>query len=214
MSCCPNSAAGSPIGVISRLPYLQTVPESAAFVMAALDDLGIDRFAVAGCSLGGGISIAIAASWPRAVTRLSLISVNLVAPMSREQLLQGDATLPPGSFGPDGRPLPRTAADLVKFGITDPHIIDEQNRSRAAAGLWVRPSERGFGRFGAIDYLPRLTMPTLLIYGDRGHYIQYAAVGRRLIPHAEIVHIPDCASFPAQEKPAETASALIDFLGG
>ncbi|BFH12125.1 hypothetical protein J6TS7_08350 [Paenibacillus dendritiformis] len=37
-------------------------------------ELGLDRFAVMGCSTGGGVAMELAADWPEAVTKLILLA--------------------------------------------------------------------------------------------------------------------------------------------
>ncbi|MDE1149986.1 MAG: alpha/beta hydrolase [Azospirillaceae bacterium] len=196
--------AGSP-------PYLQSTLESAAMIMAALDELGVERFNVAGNSLGGCIAIAMAALWPDAVKRLALVSVSLADRYSREELAKQDAAVR-DQFDANGVPLPRTAAQTARFASFDPRVEAEQALSRARAGAWVRPTERGVGRMGISGYLHRIQAPTLLVYGDRGFYTKYEEVGRRLIPNVTIDHMADAGSFLHQEKPAETAAMLRAFL--
>ena len=193
-------------------PYLQTVAESASTIMAALDAMGVERFAVAGSSLGGCIGIMMAAFWPDAVTKLSLISVSLNAGVTMAELAKADAETQRGNFTADWAPLPRTLAQVARFGSIDARVNDEDNQSRAKAGVWVRPSERGVGRAGVARYLPRIQSPTLLIYGDRGLYTRYESVGRAGLKTVEVVHIPQCGSFTYQEKPAQTAHTLNAFL--
>ncbi len=192
--------------------YLHTVPESAAAIIAGLDHLGVDRCAIAGNSLGGCIAIAIAALWPPLVTRLALVGVSLAARMSLPDIAATDAAQPPDAFAPDGTPLPRPALSLARLGPISDAVLAENNLSRAACGLWLRPSERGVGRMGMQDYLPRLSQPVLLLNGSNSFYLKYVPTAERLIPQIRVVTIPGAGPFPHQDDPATTARHLAAFL--
>ena len=199
-----------------RPPYIASVPTCAALILAALDELGVDRFAIAGNSLGGIIGAVAAADKPERVDRLILISSSLIGAMTREQIAEQDRRAfdpgQPSSYAKDGRPLPSTPEQLQAFATLDPRVTREMGLSRRKAGLWVRACERGVGRVGVTNYLPRIKAPTLLIYADRGRYARYAEVGLQLIPNARAVTIRGSGSFVHQEKPAETAAAINRFL--
>src|SRR3546814_13066997 len=64
---------------LGRPPHVQTVAESAAIILAALSDLGVDRFTVAGTSLGGVIGVTMAARYPERVAGVILARVSLFA---------------------------------------------------------------------------------------------------------------------------------------
>jgi len=192
--------------------YLQTVPESAAAIAAGLDSIGIDSFAIAGNSLGGCIAIAIAALWPNLVTRLALVGVSLAARMSLATIAATDASQPSDAFAADGTPLPRSALSLSRLGPVSEAVLAENNLSRAACGRWLRPSERGVGRMGMQDYLPRLTQPVLLINGADSFYLKYAQTAERLIPDVRAIAIQGAGPFPHQDDPEATAGHIAAFL--
>lgn len=193
-------------------PHVQTIAETAALVLATLNDLGVDRFTVAGNSLGGIVGVALAARYPERVSRLVLASVSLFEGQTRAELDKVEAVRDPAVWTADWRPLPRTMEQVARFGTVDPRIEAEQNASRARADRWVRPSERGVALTDTRALLSRVTAPTLMLYADRGYYTKYVAVGRAALPGATIVTIPGAGSFVHQEKPAETARAMRDFL--
>jgi pimeloyl-ACP methyl ester carboxylesterase len=193
-------------------PYVQTVSESAALIIAALSEMGIEKFTVAGNSLGGVIGVQMAARWPENVDSLVLASVSLYAGQSRAELAAAEQERDPAIWTSDWRPLPRSLEQVARFGTMNPAIETEQNASRMRADRWVRPSERGVALTDTEAMLRRTTVPLLLIYADRGYYTRYVEVGRDARPDATIVQIPDAGSFVHQEKPAETAVAMLDFL--
>jgi pimeloyl-ACP methyl ester carboxylesterase len=194
-------------------PYVMTMPECAAIVLAVLDTMGIDRFAVTGNSMGGVIGVVLAALWPHRVDRLVIVSSSLIGPMSFAQLRDQDsANAEKERLAKLGQGLTPEQERMRLFATTDPRVSEEQIAGRAKAGAWLRPCERGVGRVGVTDYLPRVAAPTLLINSDRGAYAKYGEIGRNLLPHAETVTIAGAGSFVHQERPAEVAAAINGFL--
>lgn len=193
-------------------PHVQTVAETAAILLAALSELGVDRFTVAGNSLGGVVGVTMAARYPERLSRLVLASVSLFEGQTRAELDAVETSRDPEVWTADWRPRRRTMAQVARFGTVDPRIEEEQNASRARADRWVRPSERGVALTDTRALLAKVTAPTLMIYADRGYYTKYVAVGRETLPGATIVQIPGAGSFVHQEKPAETAAAMLAFM--
>ena len=76
----------------------------------------------------------------------------------------------------------------------------------------MRASERGAGLLGLRDLLPRISAPTLVLGGTRGMYVKYDATARELIRNVQVRSIAESGAFVLQERPAETASALTDFI--
>ena len=193
------------------VPFLQSLQESASTIMAALDDMKIDKFDLIGNSLGGCCSVVMAALWPDRVKHLVLLSVALGGVATRESLEA--AVEPPGRWAADGSPLVRPFEELQKmFGVNDPKINEEQNASRAKAGPWVRASERGVGNAGVVNFLPKITANTLLIYGERGAYHNFEAPGKANLKRVRSLRIPNSGSFTHQENPRETEKVLAGFL--
>lgn len=189
-------------------PHIMTMPECAAMVLAALDTIGIERCDFLGNSLGGVISLLIAATYPERVDRLALISTAMAEPMTRAQILRQDAERRAA-----GTPLVRSAAEQkARFGTIDPAISRQQAQSNAQAGAWKAACERGVGLLGIARYLPRVAAETLVISADRGAYLRYNAVARAAMPHVRIETVTDTGSFVHQEKPQAAAALLNDFL--
>lgn len=195
-------------------PPVQTVSESAAMVRGALEALDIESFVAVGNSLGGAIAATLAARWPEAVSHLVLVSTAIFPRDPLAKIVADEALMDPPAYDADGNALPRSAATAMsRFGM-DAAFVDAMIRSRAAAGRWIRASERGVRREGLVDLLPRVAAPTLLVYSDKGTYVRHVATAQRLLPRARLATIPGGGSFVHQEKPAETARAIREFLRG
>ncbi|MEE4454016.1 alpha/beta hydrolase [Novosphingobium resinovorum] len=200
-------------------PYVQTVPETATMLLAALDELGIERASFAGNSLGGVVSTEIAALWPQRVDKLVLASVSLFEGYGRAGLAAADAKRDPKVYDAEWRPVPRATANgaaitggAAGFGTLVPAVEIEQDASRAVADRWVRPSERGVGLLNTQAALARTIAPLLFVYGDRGHYVKYVETGKAMRHDAEIVQLAETGSFVHQERPVEVAAAMRKFL--
>lgn len=193
-------------------PYIQSVAESAAAIAAGLDSIGVEAFSLCGVSLGGCIGIALASFWPERVQRLALLSVSLANQMSRAELAERDTAVMPSAFDASGFPLPRSAADFAAFGPMRPETIAAQNASRAAAGQWLRPSERGAGRFGMAEHLPRVMVQCLVINAVESHYVKYIPVAQQCLQHVQFATIADSGPFMHEEQPQATADQLRAFL--
>ena len=205
---CPGHGDST---VEGKPPYLLSLHETAATILTALDELGVKKFALVGNSLGGCVATCLAAVWPERVTHLGLLSVALFQVTPRDQL---DALEPPGTWGPNDEPQTRPWEDQKKrFGIADKSTYEEQVASRAKAGPWVRPAQRGVANGGVIDYLARVTAPTLLIYGEvPNQYSEYEKPGLATAKRGRAVHIPKAGAFAHQDNPRATEQALLEFL--
>lgn len=193
-------------------PFVVTVDQNMAAILAVLTELGVDRFSVAGNSLGGICAIAMAAMRPERVEKLAVVSASLSLGMTRAQLAKQEETRDASQWTAGWRPKSRTIEQVARFASLDPQVEVEQNQSRAKADRWVRPSERGVGLTNVPQLLARVTTPTLLLYPDRGHYERYLEIGHKTLPSATIVRVKDSGSFIHQEKPEETARLMGDFL--
>lgn len=193
-------------------PRVQSLAESAAMIRAALDELGVERFVLAGNSLGGCIAATLAALWPESVERLILVSTAVYPRDPLATILADEARADPPIYDAAGNPLPRSAAQAqARFGMSA-DFVEEMNRSRAVAGRWIRASERGVRREGLAGLLSRIEVPTLLLYGDTGPYLRHRIAAEKLLKRVTSVTIGGVGSFVHQEKPEATARAMREFL--
>ncbi|MEU9116434.1 alpha/beta hydrolase [Streptomyces sp. NPDC048483] len=66
----------------------------------------------------------------------------------------------------------------------------------------------------AVDRLTEITVPTLVLWGERDEWLS-PAIGERLsraIPGARLEALPSAGHFPAEDAPVETARALLRLL--
>jgi 3-oxoadipate enol-lactonase len=183
-------------------------------VLALMDRLGVARAHVAGLSLGGMVSMWLAANAPDRVDRLAVVcsSARLVPPeawASRAARVRsaGMASIADAVVG---RWFP------PEFAHRHPSVV-----SSFCTMLVSTPVEGYAACCGAIETmnlepdLPRITAPTLVVAGladeatpaDHAHRIADAIPGARLALVAGAAHLANVA------RPELVTDLLVDFLG-
>jgi pimeloyl-ACP methyl ester carboxylesterase len=173
-----------------------------------LDELEIDELLLAGHSMGGWIASYLAADNPRRVKRLVL-----AAPWG----VRSDEHPTLDFFAVPGDQLPGyLTSDLSIFEghapmpPTPEFLADRYRESTSAARLmWARPYDLKLHR-----WLHRLTMPTLLLWGDADAVIPaaQAPLWAELVPGAEIRTLPGVGHLMFDES-REAVDALGAFVG-
>ena len=189
-------------------PWALWPAATAEGVAELLDTLGLARAHLLGCSLGGVVATHLARAHPERVATLGLVGTSLTARFSAARTLEVDRRVRAG-FGPGWVPRPGQNA---RAGTHDPRVLSEQDASRAQAGRWVRPSERGVGLTGVEHLLPDVRVPTLYLNGEDAGYRSYEEVARRLLPDVQVDMVGGCGSFPHQERPDEVARRWRRFV--
>ncbi|HUG40755.1 MAG TPA: alpha/beta fold hydrolase [Longimicrobiales bacterium] len=182
-------------GRASRQPG---IAEMAGLMVRWLDALGVERTDFIGHSMGGQVGIHLAARWPDRVRRLVLVSAaGVPRPLTPLKLAElGSEFLFPGAWG---RPsfLPTIAADALRAGP----------RTLARAMLHILGDD-------VRPLLPRVTAPTLLLWGARDP-LTPVADGRlmeALLPHARLVVLEDAAHNPMADRPELFNRVVLSFL--
>lgn len=194
-----------------------------------LDALGIERAAIIGNSLGGGVGAKLAAQHPARVTKLVSIGgigINLLSPAPAEgiKLLVAFVEDPTRarlvewmeSMVFDPALLTDELIDRRLAQATRPEIAAEARKMYSRAGLpFIRQALNGTGAAASIEHLARITAPTLLLWGrdDRVSPLDMALVPLRLIPKCELHVLYDCGHWVMIERRAEFERTVLAFLG-
>jgi pimeloyl-ACP methyl ester carboxylesterase len=194
-------------------------------VRALLDHLGIARADLVGNSMGGALAVVLAATAPSRVGRLVLIDAagfNL-AERQRPFLLRL------AGFGPmaallDHLPVRRLMVRAaLRQVFHDPALVTRERVEEYAAPM-LRPGAPAAIRSllatlrlhpGAVaELVPRVQAPTLIVWGGHDAWIPPRDADRfaRAISGSRTVMLEDCGHLPQEERPAEVARLLVEFL--
>lgn len=191
------------------------------FVTALMDRLGVQRFVIAGNSLGGEVAWAVAHAHPQRVARLVLVdsagyrieslSIPLGFRIAGTPALQPlmRKLLPPGMVEKSVRSVygdpERVTPELVAL------YTDLARREGNRAALRQRLAQRDTGREADIK---DLKLPTLILWGGQDRLIP-PVYGQRFaqdIAGAKLVQFEALGHVPQEEDPAATLVPVREFL--
>lgn len=197
----------------------------ASDVLALADDLGWDRFALVGHSMGGAVAQLVALDRPERLTALVLAStfhgpvagitmelVELGRWVVRESGMTGlaDALAARRAENPD------SIAAFERLQEVLPGYA-EQSRARLEAtspDMWMALAPRFVAQEDRLDRLAKVDVPTAVIVGELDSTMLDDC--RRLaatIPGAALTVIPDAGHVPQLEQPDAWWDTLSGFLG-
>jgi pimeloyl-ACP methyl ester carboxylesterase len=204
-------------GVYNGAAYVKVVDELAA-------SLRIDRFVLAGNSMGGGVAWRYALAHPEKVAGLVLVDAAgyprdgeskppLVFRIARAPVL-GEVFSRVTSRGMLEANLKQVIVDdsLVTPDMVERYydlLMRKGNRDATLARLRAGPDEPD-----AYKAIPSITKPTLILWGELDPWIPVADASRLQseINGAEKIVYPNTGHLPQEERPAETAAAVDAFL--
>ncbi len=190
-------------------PSIDSIHDYVLHYLDLLDELGLDEVSIAGLSMGGYLGAWLGSYQPARVRRLVLgapfglrvrehPTVDLFSVPDQEVLsyLTADMSIFDGKV-----PLPPT-----------PEFLAERYRESTswARVAWSRPYDVKLPK-----WLHRLTMPTLVLWGDADRLIpvEQAAVWAEHIPTAEVRILPGVGHLLFDES-REALAAVGDFVAG
>ena len=201
----------------------------ARFAAALLDALEIERATVVGNSLGGLVALRLALAEPGRVSALVLAASAglgravspLISsltwpvygelaiawartPLGARQRAQGRGTL---LFGRPERVPDDWVAEQARLARRPGFLEAALTALRATTG----PTGQ---RDVVLDRLPSLTMPTLVVWGERDRVfpLQQAREAVARLPHGRLALLPDCGHLPPVECPDAFLAAVAEFL--
>jgi len=203
-------------GRSSDPPDTFRLPEYADILAAVVVALGLERPHVLGLSLGGALALELCRRHPRVPKTLVLASAyagwagSLPAEVVEQRLGQAlrEADLPPGQFVTGWIPG-------LLSGSAPPELRDEVVTMMSEfhpAGY--RAMAHGLAEADLRDVLPRIEVPTLLLYGDADRRSPLAVAedlhGR--IPSSTLVVLPGAGHLANLEAADAFNAAVRDFL--
>jgi len=204
----------------SPAPTEPTSPR--ASLAALLDDLGLDRVDVVGCSYGGSTALDFTLEYPARVRRLVLVGAGIsgkpLGESDRELFAEVDAAEAAGDLDQVNRAEIRLWLDgpgRPAGCVGDPvrGLVLRMNGDSLRKPAWdgrllerLEPAAAGL--------LDEVRSPTLVMVGehDLPHCHRAAEILAGSIPHAVSEVIPDTAHLPTLERPDLVDPLLVDFL--
>jgi pimeloyl-ACP methyl ester carboxylesterase len=181
------------------------------------DHAKLDKAAVVGNSLGGQVSVTFASRDPARVPALVLLgSSGLGEQREGYSLFQGSSIR---------RLVKRIEEDVVRAILRTIFTTDEYFErelplitERLAERKWklgLLGTARRVRDASVLHLLPRLTSPTLMVYGDQDLIVplRFAEAAAPLLPHGELVVFAGTGHAPQIERPVETHARVLGFLG-
>ncbi len=188
-------------------------------ILALADHLHVDRFALAGLSLGGQIALE---TWRQAPQRIrGLVLADTFASLDTPEQKQTRLATADrfdregfGNFATDSLHKMMTPANAQAFPTVAEHIIrmvNESNPAGAAAALRGRAQRRDY-----IPLLGQISVPTLIIVGREDAFtpVHLSEEMHRGIPGSQLEIIEDSGHMSNLERPDEFNSILGAFLDG
>jgi len=186
-------------------PY--TMDDYASDVAGLLDQLGIQKAAIAGHSMGGYVALAFARLYPERISGLGLVSSQVLAdPPDRK----------------DGRY--KSAAEVSEKGIGGvvetmaPKFTSDERLQAFARDAMERQQPAAFigalkamaERMDSTPLLQSFKFPVVIIHGkaDALIPIDRAREVKNAVPHAHLVELESAGHIPMLEAKEETARAL------
>ena len=187
-------------------------------VVQLMDTLRIERAAIVGHDVGGGIAQLLAIRHPTRVARMCLVDAVAFDAWPTRDVKLAKASLPLTRHLPATWILGILRSDLQRG-------YAEQERGNHSIEMYVRPFATPEGRDVLVEHLlaldpaettalgPRLrdvVAPTAIVWGAHDPFLD-PAIGRRLqeaIPGATLDVVPDVRHFVPEEAP-ETVGAVI-----
>jgi 3-oxoadipate enol-lactonase len=197
-------------------------PHSRAELLALLDDLGVEKAHLVGCSGGGEIITDFALAHPERVKSLTLVSSIVTGfPMQGEppaELMALFGALQTGNLDEVAKIATRLflvgeqrKEDELPLSLRE--AVQEQTLTIGKNGALMQEEAEPLNP-PAMQRLSEIGVPMLLIVGkqDNPELSRAAKVIAQAVDGAQVVEIANAAHFPNMEQPAAFNDALATFL--
>jgi 2-hydroxy-6-oxonona-2,4-dienedioate hydrolase len=203
---------------------LETGRNQVEAIRQLMETLGIERAALVGNSMGGGISVGVTAAHPELVSHL--ITMGSGSP--------GTGILAPGGLSEGIRilvdtyidPTPQNFKRLVQIMCYDQAFATDELAEERSKAAWEFPEHNknwlDFFRSGqppagmaeVVSALQKSTVPALIIHGRDDRTVHYEASLRLVstIPNSRMVMLNHCGHWAQLEHAAEFNRLVDDFI--
>ena len=192
-----------------------SIRHHAEAVVGTLDHLGVERAVICGNSMGGGVALRLAASWPDRVA-----GIVLVASVGRD-VHAGSAQ----AWADGENPLIPRVQDIDQFmalALERPppvgravirYVITQRARRADALHRLFRGFVRADGDAGVPSDVAQIRCPALVIHGEQDRIIDKRVSEdlTRALPRAELVVMRGVGHVPQLEAPRATTRLIEQF---
>lgn len=174
------------------------------------------RFALAGISFGGYVSLEIIRQAPERVIRLALLDTS-ARPDTPEQSHRRRLMLAQARENEFGPWVEEALTSIMHPSRhADPALREINRRMGSTIGLpgFARQTEAAIGRSDSRPDLSQIDVPTLVLVGEDDKLIppEHSEELAAAIPNAEMVVIPESGHSTTLEQPDLVSSALIAWM--
>lgn len=195
-------------------------------VIAFLDEKGIAAVSLMGSSMGGSLSLAIAAKHPERVQRIVLLNPYGLPALPMAAAAAGG--LVSGTILPyllRKEMLKRSARTIFSRSLHDQGLLTDDLIDQATLPFSSLRQRKNLFRFlkgitskeiRQIDaLLPEVKQPVLILWGENDRWLSNDHLIRlqQRLPHGKVIKISRCGHLPQIDRPAEVATEIIRFIG-
>jgi len=194
-----------------------TMERLAEDVRRVLDELGLQRVVLGGLSMGGYVVFAFYRRWPEHVAALILADTRASADTEEGRKARFETAAVAereGSAAIAERMLPKLLA-AATHGKKPELVAAVRKMILEASPVGIAGALRGMAaRSAAIDLLPRIKCPTLILVGEQDVLTPPAdsEAMAKGIPNSKLVRLPGAGHLSNLEQPANFNQALLEFL--
>ncbi|MFC6646104.1 alpha/beta fold hydrolase [Granulicella cerasi] len=207
----PVLSACAPVTVANTLEGATMESMAAAILREAPP-----RFALAGISMGGYLSMEIWRQAPERVERMALIDTTARADTPEQTMNRRKMMERAQSEGLEPVIEQMIAATLHPLHQSDERLRASIRRMAEAVGVeaYLRQQEAIMTRVDSRPLLPTIAVPTLVLVGDRDLLtpVERAREMADAMPQAKLVVVPEAAHGSVMEQPEFVNRALLEWL--
>jgi pimeloyl-ACP methyl ester carboxylesterase len=194
-------------GQSTTVDTLYTISDLADDLAGLLDNLGLEKAALAGHSMGGYVALAFAKNYPQRVSGLGLVSSQSVAdsPEGKDRRYQTAADVAQKGVGIVAEAMTPKLSTVPRVQTFVRAVIEKQSQA-AIIGALKAMAERE----DLFSYLSSTAFPLVLIHGNADVLIPFerAKEIKSAVPSAKLIELQGAGHMTMMEFPGETANAL------
>lgn len=189
---------------------IQEIPAYAATLLEAVDELGIDRFAVAGVHTGASLAVQLAVQAPDRVTHAVLSGVPVWSEEERQKYLA--TWSPPVAVDPSGSHLDWAWERYIRIWGGPPQLIHLGATTLLANLSGYHLAYQAAFRYDPLPDLSAVRCPVLLYTADEDLLIASDQDAVHRFPDARLERVPGLVGQLPMRVPEQYARRVIAFV--